>query len=182
MSVTGKDCLPAYQVEGLAFRDVLYSVLPSESQVIITSYEFQCCCNISAWKTYIKPENEGLYIITFQVWRPLQVNGCYKLVGANRFEIIGSGTVNESPDPSDVITAQPGDVVGYYNLFSELFQSTNFNSNFGIHLDRIHNASVWYHTRSNNDNNITGGPQCPLLMTSISSTNAGPIVTAIVSK
>ena len=171
-----------------AIREVLFSILPSESQVIITSYEFQCCCNITAWKTYIKPENEGLYIVTFQVWRPLQMNGCYKLVGENKFEIIGSGIVNKTPDPSDIIAAQPGDVMGYYNSFSPILKSTNIDNNFGIHLDRTHNASVWYHTCSNSDHNIRGGPECPLAITkvadrtSISSTNAGPILTAIVSK
>ena len=77
-----------------AFGNVLFSTLPSEIQVIITSYEFQCCCNITAWRMYIKPENEGFYIITFQVWRPLQMNGCYELVGANRFTINGNGIIN----------------------------------------------------------------------------------------
>ena len=182
---TGRDCLLAYQVGETAFGetvfgetafgDVLFSLLPSESQVIITSYEFQCCCNITGWKTYIKPKNEGLYIITFQVWRPLQMNGCYELVGANRFVNIESGIINKTPDPSDVIAAQPGDVVGFYNSFGPI-------RHFGIQLDRTHNASVWYYTSSITDQNIRGEPECPLSMASISSTNAGPIVTAIVSK
>ena len=98
------------------------------------------------------------------------MNGCYELVGANRFEIVESGILNESPDRSDIITAQPGDVVGYYNSFSQIFQSNNIISNFGIHLDRVHNDN-------DSDYNITGVPECPLAMTSISSTNAGPIVT-----
>ena len=65
--------------------------------------------------------------------------------------------------------------MGFYNPFSPL-------RDFGIHLDRTHNASVWYHTHSYIDRNRRGETECPLSITSISSTNTGPIVTAIVSK
>ena len=66
--------------------------------------------------------SNGVYDIFFQVWRPsptVQDNGCYSLMGENRFTSIffgNGGLVSETPEPSNIISVQPGDVVGYYTF------------------------------------------------------------------
>ncbi len=50
------------------------------------------------------------------MWRP-SPDGCYSLVGENRFpsiSLIAGGLVSETPAPSNIITVRPGDVVGYF--------------------------------------------------------------------
>ena len=93
--MSGKDCLEAeYGDEDLPFRDnPNYPSLPNKTQVIVTSYRFRCCGKITAWLTYVRGTNiqNGVYDITFQVWRPsptVQANGCYSLVGENIFTSI----------------------------------------------------------------------------------------------
>ena len=97
--------------------------LPSHSQAIITTYQFGCCGSITAWLTHVQPGGgkckNGAYDIFFQLWRPsstMQDSGCYSLVGENRFTSIFFGDddlVSETPQPSNIISVQPGDVVGY---------------------------------------------------------------------
>ncbi len=110
--------------------DPIQARLPSGTQAIITSYQFHCCGNITAWQTYIvQPgggkHNDGVYTINFQVWRSsptVGVDGCYSLVGEDRFPSISfpeGGLVSETPAPSNIITIRPGDVVGYFSMSSE---------------------------------------------------------------
>ena len=142
--------------------------LPSGTQAIITSYMFRCCGNITAWQTYVQPggmnHQKGVYDITFQVWRPsptLQKSGCYSLVGENRFTniLLGvEGLVNETPEPSNILSVQPGDVVGYYT-FSRAQQD---NSTNGIQLVASRNLDmVWFHTSSRSEPVIRGALNCP---------------------
>ena len=125
-------------------------------QAIIPTYKFYCdCVNITSWETYVQPGGRnfyraGVYDITFQVWRPSPTvtssngyEGCYSLVGENVFTSISfseGGTVQLSPTPPSIITAQSGDVVGYYT-------NSRDGDNQGIQLeqDRDYNQSiVWY--------------------------------------
>ena len=136
------------------------NVLPASPavQAIIPTYKFNCnCVNITSWETYVQPgggmhRRNRLYDITFQVWRPSPTvtssngyEGCYSLVGENVFTSISfssGGTVQLSPTPPSIITAQSGDVVGYYT------NSRNGNDE-GIQLetDDEYNVNiVWYNS------------------------------------
>ena len=111
--------------------------LSSTTHVIISSYVFECCGSITAWQTYFEPADDSrIYSISFQVWRPSPLdNECYSLVGENIFTIISIGLVSETPEPSDILTVQPGDVVGCvmsneseYNSNSESTSSSKSGS------------------------------------------------------
>ena len=121
-------------------------------QAIITTYKFYCdCVNITSWETYVEPGDveyaEDMVYDTFQVWRPSSTvdTGCYSLVGENVFTSItfsDGGLVQLSPTPpsNTFITAQSGDVVGYYTNSRE-------GHNEGIQLERNSNYSmniVWF--------------------------------------
>ncbi len=109
------------------FNDNDYSPLPASYavQAIIPTYKFSCdCVNITSWETYLHPAGDDLvalraYDITFQVWRPsprAHGEGCYDLVGQNvfnNFRFSGGGFAKLTPIHL-IITAQSGDVVGYY--------------------------------------------------------------------
>ena len=113
-------------------------------QAIIPTYKFYCdCVNITSWETYVQPGGRnhqyGVFDITFQVWRPSPTvnssngyEGCYSLVGENVFTSV---TVSEgsfvqlSPTPPSIITAQSGDVVGYYT-------NSRGGNDEGIQLER----------------------------------------------
>ena len=158
--------------------------LPSNTQAIITSYKFGCCGRITEWQTYVQPGGRGLqYSISFQVWRKssaMDDNGCYSMVGENRFPRImlgEGGLVSETPEPSNIIAVQPGDVVGYYTLAG--------NGNGGIQLDRSNSDDiVWYHKQnvSNcaSDNCPNPGTQPEVML--ISSTNAAPVLSVSIGK
>ena len=194
---SAQDCLQAAGETTLPFRDDNGSPrLPSGSQAIITSYEFGCCGDITAWKTYVQPgggmHRNGAYDIFFQVWRPsptVQNNGCYSLVGENRFSSIllgDDGLVSETPEPSNIISVQPGDVVGYYT-FSR--RDDGNRGSEGIQLDSCYTADiVWYLADFDTDLITMGASLCPLPVGDgpgrvlISSTNAGPLLSVSISK
>ena len=109
----------------------------------------------------------------------MQSDGCYSLVGENRFTSItlANGLVSETPEATNVVSVRPGDVVGYFSI-------TELSSNGGIqlHHELLTRETVWYHT-STGDNPLMAGVQsCPFPVGSesdrilSSSTNLGPIV------
>ena len=190
-----QDCLQAAGGEQLPFRDDNSSpCLPSGSQAIITTYQFGCCGNITAWQTYVQPggdgHRDGEYDILFQVWKPssaAQDNGCYSLVGENRFTSIllsGGGLVSETPEPSNVISVQPGDVVGYYTF------SRNYLDNRkeeGIQLDTGYTTDIVWYLAEFDTNSITlGATNCPLPVGDQSdrvlTSNARPVLSVSLSK
>ena len=131
---------PFTKLGGMASR------LPRLTQAIITSYKFRCCGNITSWHTYVQPGSgmhQEKYDIYFQVWRPsptLPETGCYSMVGMNVFTSISlnDGLVRESPEPSNILTVQPDDVVGYFTISRK-------GKNDGIQLDDSQSVdSVWY--------------------------------------
>ena len=94
---------------------------------------------------------EGVYTVHFQVWRPSPTScggsgdgNCYSLVGENRFPgvtlaVEGGRLVSETPQPTNVISARPGDVLGYF------VSSTTNGDDEGIQLDPdFHNDVVYY--------------------------------------
>ena len=182
-------CLRADGGEQLPFRDENSSPLPRGSQAIIITYQFQCCGDITAWQTYVQPggggHRDGAYDIFFQVWRPspiVQDNGCYSLVGENRFTSIRFGNnapVSETPEPSNIISVRPGDVVGYYT-----FSREGDDDNQGIQLDSsLTNDNVLFLPHTVGVSTICALPvEDQNGRTLISSTNAGPVLSVSISK
>ena len=140
-------------------------ILPNGRQAIVTSnrYQFQCCGDITAWQAYMQPggggHENGAYTIHFQVWRPSPTvdsdgGGCYSLVGENRFTSITliSRAVSETPDPTNIISVQPGDVVGYYVL------SSRNNDDQGVQMDSGDDSINIYYNKDNGGNPISLGP------------------------
>ena len=191
---SAQDCLQAAEGEQLPFRDDNGSPrLPSGSQAIITTYQFGCCGDITAWQTYVQPgggghRNDRSYDIFFQVWRrpspTVQNDGCYSLVGENRFSSIffgDDGLVSETPEPSNIISVQPEDVVGYYT-FSR--RDPNNNNMEGLQLDESRlNDNVLFLPYTMGVSTICAVPvEDGGGRTLISSTNAGPILSVSISK
>jgi len=101
-----------------------------------------------------------VYDITFQVWRPY-----YSLVGENvfaSFTFTKGGFVELSPTPpsNSIITAQTGDVVGYYT-------NSRDKDNQGIQVERNTEYAqniIWYKELSNT---------CPLVANNMLSVGSG---------
>ena len=106
-------------------------------------------------------------------------------MGENQYDNIqlvvdSGGLVNETVPSSNIITVQPGDVVGYYT------ESEN-GGNEGIQLDTSYSdETIWYHTNSDDDPLIFLNGDCPYPIGSQSvlksSTNAGPILSVEIGK
>ena len=120
-------CLQSTASDGvpIPFEDLGHASdpIPTERQVIVASYQFQCCGNITRWQTFVDPGGvraDGEYTITFQVWRPgegVEVDGCYSLIGQDTYadiELDRDGLVDRTLEPEGFLPVQPGDVVGYF--------------------------------------------------------------------
>ena len=90
-------------------------------QAIVHTYKFNSCGNITAWGADVFQNDQNIYTVDFQVWRPSPTNnftgaGCYSLVGNNRFTSISLnvGIVIATPSHQDYIQYQSGDVLGFY--------------------------------------------------------------------
>ena len=153
-------------------------------QAIIPTYKFYCdCVNITSWETYVQPGGKNhykaeVYDITFQVWRPSPTvtsrnghEGCYSLVGENiftSFRFSEGGFVQLSPTPPSIITAQSGDVVGYYT-------NSRDGDNQGIQLERDSDYNeniVWYKMEMRANNMLSVGSGGMLTV----STSAAPML------
>ena len=118
-STTSDEPIPFEDLGGFGTSDRI----PTERQVIVASYQFQCCGNIARWQTFVEPGGrgqDGEYTIIFQVWRPglgVDVDGCYSLIGQDTYADIdlgGDGRVDRTLEPEGFLPVQPGDVVGYF--------------------------------------------------------------------
>ena len=193
-SVLSQDCLQAAEGRTIKVKydkDIHEVGLPLGTQAIITSYKFECCGNITQWLSVLEPENrKDKYIVKFQVWRPsptVEESGCYSMVGENSFRnvvLMDHYRLRERPEPSDIITVQPGDVVGYYVVFTGEIELDN-----GVLLDnRYSTNAVWYHTGTDTDPIISGGPKCPFPVGTGSDrslksrTNAAPLLSMSICK
>jgi hypothetical protein len=141
--------------DGIPFRDLggggVSERIPTERQVIITSYQFQCCGNITRWQTYVLPGGngqDGEYDIIFQVWRPtlgVENSGCYIVAGEDIYaeiDLSRDGLVDRSLESVNYLTVQPGDVVGYY-----MIRKGRSGVDHGIQLEpreEDEGEAVWY--------------------------------------
>ena len=201
--MSGQICLKALrrntEPSDPPFRDENFDSLPADNavQAIITTYKFYCdCVNITSWETYVQPGgpnhfNSLTYDITFQVWRPsptVNDSGCYSLVGENvftSFSFTEGGLVQLSPPSSSIITAQSGDVVGYYT-------NSQDGSDEGIQLEREDSTYtenvIWYQTTDSDGLTPLLDSDCPYPVGSesdrvlTSSTNSAPMLRLVTSK
>jgi len=144
-----RSCLLTADGNAPAFDSTGNEILPSDTQAIVVTYKFQATVDITKWETYVDPPHKkGVYIIHFQVWRPvgLQEHGCYTQIGSNTFSgsLKKKGRVDFKVDPSNYITAEAGDVVG-------LFVSSRNGGQEGVRLYRSTQTEniVWYNSASN---------------------------------
>ena len=134
--------------------------------------------------------DEGVYSINFQVWRPtptMRSNGAgeYNLVGENRFTNIFLGSnrlVSETPEPSNMISVRPGDVVGFFQSAGPNESGNDPDSDDGIQLQPSYSNArlLFYQTSASNvpPSILMAGEERPLT----SSTNAGPMLSVDISK
>ena len=89
-------------------------------QVIIPSYQFDCCGRVAEWRIRVPntiERFENSITIELQVWQPnIKYPRCYRLVGNNSFTKFSSinGIITLSPPPNNKIQAQPTDVLGLH--------------------------------------------------------------------
>ena len=103
--------------------DLRSGTIPELHQVIIPSYRFTCCGNITEWGVALEgpgrgPMRDEEYTLHLQVWRPsptVQTTGCYSLVGNNNFMSVSptNQVALVTPSPQHWIQFQPGDVLGF---------------------------------------------------------------------
>ena len=139
--------------------------IPTERQVIVASYQFQCCGNITRWQTFVEPGGggqDGEYNIIFQVWRPgegVEVDGCYSLIGQDIYAEIdlgGDGLVDRNLEPEGFLPVQRGDVVGYFML-----RESRIGERDGIQLERREDdegEEMWY--QSDAETIVIGSGTC----------------------
>ena len=166
-------------------------------QAIIPTYKFYCdCVNITSWETYVfrnGGNKQKGYEITFQVWRPSPTvtndtgyRGSYSLVGQNTFTMVSftphNTLIQLSPTPpsNSIITAQSGDVVGYYYINSgKNGKKRGIKLETDIHYDR---NIVWYRVDTSISLNTNSLISVGSRGTLISSTNAAPMLKISSSK
>ena len=137
--------------------------------------------------------NGGLYnrayTIHFQVWRPsptVESDGCYSMVGENRFTSItlDGSQVSETPEPNNIISVRPGDVVGYFHATRDELTPG------GIQLtEGVNNVGSWYDSGIEiNPLRDIGEESCPFPLgfqsdrTLRSSTMLAPIISVNIGK
>ena len=192
-----RSCLQSTTSEPIPFEDQggngASDRIPTERQVIVASYQFQCCGNITGWQTFVEPgggARNGEYIITFQVWRPapvVETNGCYSLIGQYTYAEIdlgGDGLVDRTLEPHRFLPVEPGDVVGYF-----MSREGRTGEMDGIQLEprgEDEGEEVWY--QSDAVPLTTGSGSCPLSVGTEegralrSFTNSAPILRVDVGK
>ena len=91
------------------------------------------------------------HIIHFQVWRPsptVESDGCYSLVGENRFTSImfSNDILSATPEATNYISVRPKDVVGFYSV------ANRDQNNEGVLLyPNLDEETVWYHTGTDSE-------------------------------
>ena len=202
-SYVGQQCLRTNHASGMlpALRDysnsmITYSNIHHWNQVIIPSYRFQCHGNITEWGIDIFQRNNNRrnrrnrYNLDLQVWRPsptVDTDGCYSLVGNNRFSSVAlnSGIARVTPLPEHRIEFQSGDVVGFYvESFSRFSGGVTTLNDFEQRGDRgFETEVVWYgyYHRA-----VSQGSQCPYPLGPNGVlnrfTNAAPVISVSISE
>ena len=153
-AVVAQDCLtanggpvPFYFLSGIGLHNRHYT----GEQLIVTSYQFQCCGSVTRWQTYVYPARNNYYNIMFQVWRPgttVETAMSYSLVGQdvyNNILLTGNGAlVNRTLPTPTVISVQPGDLVGFYMTNVEGTQVHH-----GVQLDQNNHMQTMYYATTN---------------------------------
>jgi hypothetical protein len=169
--------------------------IPELHQVIIPSYRFTCCGNITEWGVDVHPagdNHDGVYNLDLQVWRPsptVQTTGCYSLVRNNRFTSVSlaNQVAVVTPLPQEQIEFQPGDVLGF-NL-----ENTDRDDGGVVTLidspeqgdGGYETEEVWY---ADFRNPVFGNPECQLAVGNQpgrvlnTMTSAAPVISASYSK
>ena len=169
--------------------------IPELHQVVVPSYRFTCCGNITEWGVDVHPagsNHDEVYTLHLQVWRPsptVQTTGCYSLVGSNMFTSVplANQVAVVTPLPEDRFQFQPGDVLGF------MLENTD-GSDGGVVLLRdspeqgdngYETEEVWYADASNP---VIGNAQCPYPVGTgpgrvlNTFTNAAPVISVSYSK
>ena len=108
----------------------------------------------------------------------MESDGCYSLVGENRFTSItfSNDILSATPEATNRISFRPNDVIGFLSI------TNRNNQNAGIIFDGdLNRETVWYHTGgSDSDPLVADGPACPYPVgsgrTLASSTSQGPAI------
>ena len=145
----------------------------------------------------VNPANSGdqeMYVLDLQVWRPsptVNTDGCYSLVGNNRFTSVSlsEGVAVVTPLPQDMIQFQPGDVLGFYVESSRTRNPETRGvvtlNDFSARGDRGFETEQVWHGRVDNDDILTNA-ECPYAVGSSrvlsTSTNAAPVISVSLSK
>ena len=148
--------------------DLLSDTTPELHQVIIPSYRFTCCGNITEWGVDVDlagGRHDGVYTLHLQVWRPslsVEATGCYTLVGNNMFTSVplANGVAIVTPLPEDRIQFQPGDLLGFMLENTDgtdggvvLLRDSFEQGDGGYETEEVWHADV--------SNTVSGNRQCP---------------------
>ena len=177
--------------------DLQSDTIPELHQVIIPSYRFTCCGNITEWGVDVHPggnNHDGFYTLNLQVWRPsptVETTGCYSLLGNNRFTSVTliSLVAIITPLPQERIIFQPGDALGFS------VENTNRDDGGAVLLmdysergdGAFETEEVWYGDASN-PVFVPANGQCPFPVGSQSGrilntfTSAAPVISVSYSK
>ena len=180
------------------FRDGGYSRAGSgrrvhhRHQAIITSYRLNYCGNITEWGVDLNPDGtRARFDFIFQVWRPVNVSGCYSLV--DDFNSTGipigiqptpsTGVARITPSPADQLQFQPGDVLGFYVESHGEGSGSRGDANNGVVLltgGSYTNELVWYGSIGDGTIQMSQTAQCPYPIGTngilSSSTHAAPVI------
>ena len=167
--------------------------IPEQHQVIIPSYRFTCCGNITEWGVDVHPGDRNhnrVYNLDLQVWRPsptVQTAGCYSLVGNNRFTSVSltDQLVMVTPQPQERIEFQPGDVLGFSLENTEgddggvvLLRDSEEQGDYGYETEEVWYANI-SNTVSDNGPRVHPFPASRGLSTS---TRAAPVMSVSYSE
>ena len=175
--------------------DLLSDTIPELHQVIIPSYRFTCCGNITEWGVDVHPAGgrfDGVYTLHVQVWRPspiVETTGCYSLVGENMFTSVPltNQVATVIPQPEDRIQIQRGDVLGF------MLENTD-GADGGVVLlrDSVERDDNGYETEevwhADTSNSVIGNALCPFPVGSQPGrilntfTSAAPVISVSYSK
>lgn len=111
----------------------------NEAQVVIPAYRISCLGVIVQWGMYT--EKRGGHLIELQVWREAESN-TYRKVGGNWFNQAptkGEKLLYFTPDPSVLISVEPGDFIGLYIL-----HNPGINDNYKIQYESSSDVQMLY--------------------------------------
>ncbi len=167
--------------------------LDNSIQAIIPEYTFTCRGSVVQWGACVNPRsNDDQYDIYFEVWRPMDTDGCYSLVGSNfvnngvaaNVHNVRSCIVIDVPE-NDQVIVEPGDVVGFYTDHRDIDDDDDSGTG-GVELDeraQFTNLEVWYRSLSNpSQSELEANPLCVGNGNDLPTLRTGdaPVITAVI--